>query len=244
MLRPFALFCSRAIAISDPVAQASRLTRRPPVVVVENGVSVTADVSSDARDVPRGLSAGPQYLVASRWNAWKGHRTLLQAWELAGCPGTLTVLGAAPPVGAGVDVPALVREIVSAPETVRVIGQVESIDGYLDAADAIILPSDQPEPFGLVVIEAFGHARPAIASRGGGPLQVITDGIDGWLFDLGSAPQLADLLRRLTPSHLHAAGQRARERYLERYTPESYRRRITAAVTSLWTAADPEDRTS
>ena len=59
------------------------------------------------------------FVVASRWNRWKGHRTLLTAWELAGCPGRLVVLGAAPPVGDGVHVPALVRELVSQPGTVE-----------------------------------------------------------------------------------------------------------------------------
>jgi glycosyltransferase involved in cell wall biosynthesis len=117
---------------------------------------------------------------------------------------------------------------------VKVVGQVDSIDDYLDRTDALILPSDRPEPFGLVVIEAFGHGRPALASRGGGPMSVITEGVDGWLFDLGSAAQLADLLRSLDRPQLRTAGEKARLTYVDRYTPESYRRRIAAAVTALW----------
>ena len=238
VLRPFAWVCSLAIAISQPVAAASRITRRPALVVVENGIAIgSGSPSQGDNGDPDEIDpeTGPvRYLVASRWNAWKGHRTLLEAWERAGCPGDLTVVGAPPPVGAAVDVRALVRELVTRPATVKVVGQVDSIDDYLDRTDALILPSDRPEPFGLVVIEAFGHGRPALASRGGGPMSVITEGVDGWLFDLGSAAQLADLLRSLDRPQLRTAGEKARLTYVDRYTPESYRRRIAAAVTALW----------
>ncbi|WP_395726427.1 glycosyltransferase family 4 protein [Nakamurella sp.] len=233
VLRGLATFCTAVIAISTPVAQASGLRRWPPVDVVENGVSLPAE-TCEAVPIsgPR-----PRYLVASRWNTWKGHETLLRAWDLAGCPGTLVVLGAPPPVGAGVDVRALANDLVAHPETVDVVGQVESIGPYLAAADVLVLPSDQPEPFGLVIIEAFGRSRPAIASRGGGPLHIITDGVDGWFFDLGSAPALAGLLRQLDPAALRRAGERARQTYLDRYTPESYRRRIAATVRNRWRRA-------
>lgn len=235
VLRGLALFCTAAIAISEPVARAGGLRRHPPVTVVENGVSLPTAVDAGPElPVAEPVGTDPRYVVASRWNAWKGHETLLRAWDLAGSPGTLTVLGGPPPVGAGVDVPALVRDLVSRPETVDVVGQVDSIGPYLAAADALILPSDQPEPFGLVVIEAFGRGRPAIASRGGGPVDVITEGVDGWFFELGSAAALAEVLRGLDPATLRAAGLRARETYRERYTPESYRQRIAATVQSLW----------
>lgn len=238
VLRGLALFCSAAIAISAPVARASRLRRHPPVTVVENGVTLppAPESAEDAGAAVRTPAPAdhPSYVVASRWNAWKGHETLLRAWDLAGCPGGLVVLGAPPPVGAGVDVPDLVRRLVARPETVQVVGQVDSIGAYLAAADALILPSDQPEPFGLVVIEAFGRGRPAIVSRGGGPLDIVTDGVDGWLFELGSADALAELLRDLDRNTLRAAGARARDTYLTRYTPESYRARIAAAVTGRW----------
>lgn len=250
ILRPFALFCTVAIAISQPVADASRLRRRPPVTVVENGVSLPSATPPSAPGSPAlpspsaeagrtdaagpGADDRPRYLVASRWNAWKGHRTLLTAWDLAGCPGTLTVAGAAPPSGTGVDVPALVEQLVSRPETVRIIGQVDSIGPLLDEADALILPSDQPEPFGLVLIEAFGRARPVIASRGGGPLHIVTPDVDGWLFELGSAPALAAVLGGLDRPRLRTAGEHAERTYRERYTPESYRRRLADAVRGLW----------
>ena len=227
-----AAFCTAAIAISPSVADASGL-RRPPVTVVENGVSLPAQQDDEPGSPHRPVSDPPCYLVASRWNAWKGHRTLLTAWELAGCPGTLLVAGGPPPAGAAVDVPVLVDELVSRPETVRVVGEVDSIAPLLDQADALVLPSDRPEPFGLVLIEAFGQRTPVVASRGGGPSGIVTPGVDGWLFDRGSAAALADLFRSLDRRALQAAGHRAELTYRQRYTPESYRSRLSTALAAV-----------
>ena len=44
------------------------------------------------------------------------------------------------------------------------VGEVADIAPHLAAADVLVLPSDEPEPFGLVVIEAFSLSRPVVAS--------------------------------------------------------------------------------
>lgn len=232
VLRPLAACCSLAVAISVPVAHATGIRRRPRLVVVENGISVRpVGTGSGAAPVPNSTRA--KYVVASRWNAWKGHGTLLRAWEQAGCPGHLTILGGPPPAGAAVDVAALVASTVTRPESVTIVGEVADIDGYLAAADALVLPSDNPEPFGLVIIEAFAQGTAAIASAAGGPRDIVEEGVTGWLFEPGSAESLANLFRRLTPRDLAESGERARRAYLGRYTPEAYRARLAGEVTAL-----------
>src|SRR5206468_4143287 len=94
--------------------------------------------------------AGPlRYVVASRWNGWKGHRTLLAAWEAAGAPGRLVVLGGAPASGDRTDVPGLVAGL-SDPASVQVVGEVADPSPWFVEADVVLVPSDAPEPFGLV----------------------------------------------------------------------------------------------
>lgn len=82
-----------------------------------------------------------------------------------------------------------------------------AFDGWLPRRDvvdllgsctALVVPSLWPEPFGLVVLEAFSLGRPVIASRIGGLLDLVDDGRNGALFDPGSAEQLAALLRRFS----------------------------------------------
>lgn len=224
-MRLLARFTTQQIAISSAVSDASKLTRPRPTVVVN-----CVDRPTPTDDVERTADATLRYVVASRWNAWKGHRTLLEAWDRAGCPGVLTVLGAAPTMGEAVDVRQLAQTLVSDPGSVDIVGEVADASPHLARADALVLPSDDPEPFGLVVIEAFAAGRPVIASRGGGPLEVITEGRDGWLFERRNADALADLLRSLTKEQLRDAGVVARQTYDERFTPERYRAQIAAVV--------------
>jgi glycosyltransferase involved in cell wall biosynthesis len=226
LLRALARFTNLRITISPAVDRAARLAN-PASVVVDNCVPHPPEVAPAAAS---GDGTGrPRYVVASRWNAWKGHRTLLDAWERAGCPGTLTVLGGPPPSGAKVDVPALAAAL-SDPSSVEIVGEVPDVAPYVAAADALVLPSDEPEPFGLVLLEAFRAGKPVIASRAGGPLDVIHDGDDGWLFTPGDAADLAGLLERLSVDDLGDAGRRARQTYLARYTPEVFRRRIAELI--------------
>jgi len=224
LLRALARFTTLRVTISPAVDRAGAL-RSPASVVVDNCVPHPADADAAAAEGgPR-----PRYVVASRWNAWKGHRTLIEAWGRAGCPGLLTVLGGPPPSGAKVDVPALVAALAD-PSSVEIVGEVPDVAPHVAAADALVLPSDDPEPFGLVLLEAFRQGRPVIASRAGGPVDIVTDGRDGWLFTPGDPDALAELLRRLTVDDLAAAGRVARETYLARYTPEVFRRRIGSLI--------------
>ncbi|MCU1529490.1 MAG: hypothetical protein JWP75_3253 [Frondihabitans sp.] len=225
-LRPLARACTALVAVSRSVLGASGLAEDARAVVVHNGVP------HRSRDLPEAppLHRRPHYVVASRWNPHKGHGTLLQAWEKAGCPGELVILGAAPEVGVGIDVPALVARYVSSPETVVVVGEVDDTTPYLQAADAVVLPTDTLEGFGLVTVEAFSEGRPVIASRSGGPEEVITDGETGWLFDCLDVDGLATLFTTLDVDTLAAAGRRAEQVYQQEFTPERMRRRISAVV--------------
>jgi len=232
-LRPLSRACTSLVAVSRSVLESSGLADDARAVVVHNGVSDRSSVST----APAG-NRRPHYVVASRWNGHKGHATLLTAWNAAGCPGQLVVLGGPPAIGSAVDVPALVAAIVSQPETVTVVGEVADAAPYLRAADAVILPTDTLEGFGLVTLEAFSEGRPVIASRSGGPEEVVDDGRTGWLFDRRDVDGLSEILGSLDVETLAAAGRNAREAYLQRFTPERMRRRIGAVVSRELHTAD------
>lgn len=230
LLRLLARFTTLRLTISRSVDTAAKLRRSE---VVENCVPGLDELLPG--DDPAGRDGALHYVVASRWNAWKGHRTLLTAWARAGCPGRLTVLGGPPPSGERVDVAALVADLLGpSPDrtgTVEIVGEVADIGPFLDAADVLVLPSDQPEPFGLVMVEAFAHGRPVIASRAGGPLEVVTSGDDGWLYPLADADALAVLLRSLDRDQVALAATRARATFEARFTPQRYRLRIASLYT-------------
>jgi glycosyltransferase involved in cell wall biosynthesis len=168
-----------------------------------------------------------RFVVASRWNAWKGHRTLLEAWDAESAPGELIILGGPPPIGEGVDVPGLVANLRH-PDSVSVIGEVAAIDVHIDDADFLILPSDSPEPFGLVVLEAFARGRPVIASRAGGVLDVVTDGFDGRLYEIGNAEALRSILQSVDRQQAIQMGLNARKTYEQKFSIVAYRKRFAA----------------
>lgn len=170
-----------------------------------------------------------RFVVASRWNSWKGHSTLLKAWDAAGCPGELVILGGPPPAGSGVDVRQLIGGLRN-PTSVKVVGEVVDIEPYIDDADFLVLPSDKPEPFGLVLLEAFARGRAVIASRGGGVVDIVEGEYNGLLYEIGSVEELSSVIRSVDRRQAMELGMNARRTYETEYSIAAYRLRFL----SLW----------
>jgi glycosyltransferase involved in cell wall biosynthesis len=207
-----------AICISTAVSESVRgpLGRRSRVIV-----NAVEDPPLPPVPLPAG-EARLRYVMASRWNAWKGHGTLLAAWNDGPPPGLLTILGGPPPAGESVDVPAMVGGLL-APESVQVRGEVASTTPAIDESDFLVVPSDSPEPFGLVAIEAFSRGRAVVGSDGGGLRDIVEDGVTGRLFPLGDARALRRVLDSLSREDARTMGRRAREEFERRYSLNRYR---------------------
>jgi glycosyltransferase involved in cell wall biosynthesis len=63
--------------------------------------------------------------------------------------------------------------------------------------DVVAHCSTSPEPFGRVIVEAMLAGRPVIATRAGGPLEIITDNLTGLLVEPGDPHALAAAIQRL-----------------------------------------------
>lgn len=64
----------------------------------------------------------------------------------------------------------------------------------LSRVNYLIVPSLWEEPFSRVVIEAYAHGVPVIASRRGGMTEIVREGETGYLFDPDVAGSLASVL--------------------------------------------------
>ena len=226
LLGLLARFCSRAIAISE----ASRRSLVGPIaarsVTIENAVPDRLPAGAQIENV----SAPLRFLVASRWNSWKGHATLLAAWDsLEPAPGILTIAGSPPEVGIAVNVDELVATLRH-PDSVSVVGQVADITPLIDANDYVVVPSDNPEPFGLVAIEAFSRYRPVIGTDGGGLAEVISHGRNGFLVPLRDSDALATVLRNASRPAARELGIAARASYASDYSIE----RFSAEFEAFW----------
>jgi glycosyltransferase involved in cell wall biosynthesis len=100
------------------------------------------------------------------------------------------------------------------------LNQGEIAAAYV-AGDALVLPSDFGETWGLVVNEAMACGRPAIVSDrvGCGP-DLVSTGETGEVFAFGDTAALASLLLAgaADPSRLRRMGEAARDRVLSKYT--------------------------
>ncbi|NCO34736.1 MAG: hypothetical protein AUJ92_14680 [Armatimonadetes bacterium CG2_30_59_28] len=75
-------------------------------------------------------------------------------------------------------------------------GFIEAIDRVLSSVQAVVVPSDN-EPFGRVVIECMAAAKPVIATRAGGPVEIIENHHTGILIPPDNINALTDAMQEL-----------------------------------------------
>ena len=82
-------------------------------------------------------------------------------------------------------------------DRVRFVGQVESPERYLAAADVLVQPSLRPEPLGRAVQEAMAVGCPVVASAHGGLVEIVHHGETGFLVPPGQPLAIAEAVAQL-----------------------------------------------
>ncbi|MCE4538318.1 glycosyltransferase family 4 protein [Pelomonas sp. P7] len=203
--------------------------------VVWNGVELS--VSTQGREQERrALGYGPQDLVfcfVGRLNAWKGQLLAVEAFERlqARAPGRhrLLIVGSS---FAGQEhfEAELTARLAASPcrNAIQRLPFRDDIDSIWQAADVVLVPSLEPEPFGRVAIEAMAHARPVIAAAHGGLVEIVDDGRTGLLFTPRDAEALAQAMQRLSadPALRQSMGAAGRERQASLFSVAAYAERM------------------
>jgi len=68
---------------------------------------------------------------------------------------------------------------------------------YYDALDIVVVPSTEPESFGLVATESMLSKKPVVASKLGGLQEIIIHDETGYLFEAGNTQDLSSQLEKL-----------------------------------------------
>ena len=216
-----------------------------PVHVIPNGFDASRfapfpqEAVLAAREEFHAGSA-PVAAVFGRIARWKGQDILLRA--ASGIP-DLRVWIIGEPFFTGDDhrYASELRVLASAPALagrVEFLGQRDDIPRLMQAADIIVHTSVAPEPFGRVVAEGMLSGRPVIASRAGGPAEMIRDGETGWLYSPGDAGELASFLRHVLamPDRGRSTGLLASDEARKQYSLSSVLEqtdRVLSGLTSL-----------
>jgi len=96
------------------------------------------------------------------------------------------------------------------------------VSEVMQAFDIYALTS-RSEGFSLSTIEAMASGLPVVATRCGGPEQIVEDGVTGFLVENGSPDAVAQAINRLRndPNQRSRFGKAARNAVIERYTLEA-----------------------
>jgi glycosyltransferase involved in cell wall biosynthesis len=105
------------------------------------------------------------------------------------------------------------------------------IDRVWVDSDIAVVPSIEPEPFGLVAIEAMAAGLPVVAAAHGGLLDIVCDGNTGLLFEPRSPVGLANaLLKLISDASLRKQyGDAGRQRQIDLFSLDSQLRRLAEA---------------
>lgn len=108
------------------------------------------------------------------------------------------------------------------------------------ALDVFALPSTQPEPFGLVVIEAMASGKPVVATSPGGPSETVAEGETGYLVPPSDPTALAAALEKLLsdPELRARVGAAGRKRACELFGVARYVGDFERLYDQLLTGAD------
>ena len=63
-------------------------------------------------------------------------------------------------------------------------GYRHDVPALMKLMDVVVHNSLRPEPFGMVIIEAMAMGKPVVAAAGGGPEDIVIDGVTGFLFSV------------------------------------------------------------
>ncbi|MEO0263137.1 MAG: glycosyltransferase family 4 protein [candidate division WOR-3 bacterium] len=67
----------------------------------------------------------------------------------------------------------------------------------MKGSDIILHTSRNPEPFGIVIVEGMMAKKPVLASASGGPIEIIENGKDGFLYEPGNYKSLCKIMDML-----------------------------------------------
>lgn len=248
LLRRFSRRCTAAIVNSQSVGD--DLNSVMPGIkrtVIYNAIDLDRFSPTGERiDLDRACGLSPASadtirvgLVAT-FARWKGHKVFLQA--LSRLPARAPVRGfiVGGPIyqtsGSQWTLEELKQEVENLGLANRVgfTGILDNPAAAMRSLDIVVHASTQPEPFGMVIVEAMGCGKPVIVSRAGGARELIEEGRTALGHPPGDAAALALAIERLVMDEPLRAGMGAagRAEAVRRF----HGRRLARELTGLYRA--------
>lgn len=218
----------RMICASEAIRQslAKQGFNRDNMLVVYDGIDPSRLQAGRSLQQVRsayGLTdADPVVGVVGTIKRWKGQETVVRATALLKkrWPGVKCLL-----VGGTVEGDTYKSELERAIDELGIRGSVifagfqHNPPDLVQVMDVVVHSSIEPEPFGMVNLEAMYLGKPVIATDLGGPREIFEDGKDGFLVEAGNPAVLAQAVSTLLgdPGLRERIGRSARASVLRKF---------------------------
>lgn len=194
--------------------------------VIYDGIDAARlTIQQDARSIrlKHGIEpSDPVIGVLGNIKQWKGQDTVVRAvailrrrWPHIRC----LLVGGGPAGDPFLDyVKSLVKGL-ALESNVLLTGFQDAPADYLNAMDVVIHSSVEPEPFGMVNLEAMYLRKPCVSTTIGGPTEIFDSGADGFLIAPGDPDALADSVGGLLadPALCRQIGEAAHDKVASRF---------------------------
>lgn len=204
--------------------------------VIWNGIAPFSDIPKTDIDKIKQtiLHSNKEIIIAlvGRISRWKGQLLLLEAFhELQKTHSNikLVYIGSAPPNQEHF-LDSLKKQIITYDlvTQVEIIPFQENINQLWQSIDIAVVPSTEPEPFGMVAIEAMMAKKPVVAANHGGLVEIVVTNETGFLVEPNHKMALIDALEKLIihPEMRTSFGQNGFQRAITNFSIENYVQKI------------------
>ncbi len=210
LLRRLASRCTLVVANSESVANDVRATLPggPVVETIYNAVDL--DVFKPDGPVldldriavlPPAPSGTIRVGLIATFAFWKGHEIFLRAAATANEKIRFYVVGG--PLYATIGSQRTMKELRDLAKTLGILhrvgftGFVGDVADAMRALDVVVHASTEPEPFGLVIVQAMACERAVIISAAGGALELVRPGTNALVHSPGNVTQLTAAVNQL-----------------------------------------------
>lgn len=229
-------FSDRIVCVSNATKQ-NLMLEKPAlgkkISVVWNGLARESEIDTEAAKQLRneiGAKDGDVVVaLVGRMNRWKGHQLLVSAADALWHEGVRDIrfifVGSVVP-GQEHFLRALEQRIArsEAKNFFKILPFTSNVWPIWDACDIAVVPSTEPEPFGMVALEAMAASRPVIAANHGGLSEIVIPEETGFLVTPGSVTELAEAIKKLAedPQLRAQMGRQGFLRYQAEFTLNRY----------------------
>lgn len=244
------------VAVSHAIHDAMRKggAASPNITVVHNGIDTRRyrhDESPQELRRKHGIpDDAPVTGVVGNIRMWKGQETMVRAAATLRrrFPGVrcLLVGGHASSDLAYLErLQSLCRELDIESNVIFTGFQKNAID-YMRLMDVVAHTSIEPEPFGIVMLEAMSLAKPLVSTTIGGPAEIVVDGVSGTLVEPGKPELLAAAIAAYLadPAKAAAAGAQGLLRLQAEFAIEKNLQRTLEVYDRIFHPATPGRRSA